>query len=351
MKTNYLVTITFFLFSLVAFAQNSQEVSGYIYDDKGLAAEGVSVFVGGISKGTITNAKGYYQLVLPKGNHTITINYLGYKTIQQKISVGNSAKQVINFRLEEDSFDLDDVVIIAKTKAQQLREEAYAVEVIDTKTFENISTNANDILAKLPGVNIRQSGGLGSDFSLSLNGLSGKQVRTFIDGIPMDYFGSSLTLNNFSANLISQIEVYKGVVPIHLSSDALGGAINVITSNHKQSFLDVSYALGSFGTDISSLNAQYRNSKTGFTIKLKSFYNQSDNNYKVPVKLLNIETGKDDKFYTDVEHFHDGYSSKMFWLETGITANKFADQLLVGLMYSDNYKEIQQPANQGKLTL
>lgn len=45
----------------------------------------------------------------------------------------------------------------------------------------------------------------------------------------MNYFGSSLSLNNFFANLIDQIEVYKGDVPIHLSSDALRGAIKAVT--------------------------------------------------------------------------------------------------------------------------
>lgn len=345
MKINSLITIALLVHSFVAFSQNSQDISGTITDATGTVLEGVTIYVEKISKGTNSNTKGKYTLSLPSGSHILTINYLGYKTITTKITLNNTRTKQFNFKLTETSFHLDDILITVKTKAQQLREQAYAVEAIDTKMFKNLSTNANDILAKLPGVNIRQSGGLGSKFSLSLNGLSGKQVRTFIDGIPMDYFGSSLSLNNFSANLIDHIEVYKGVVPIHLASDALGGAINVITSRRIRSFLDVSYSLGSFGTHVSAINGQYRNPKNGFTLKLKSFYNQSENDYKIPVKLLNIATGKEDPFYTQVSRFHDAYKSKMVWLETGITAKKFADQLLVGVMYSDNSKEIQQPAN------
>lgn len=345
MKINYLLTITLLLHSLVAFTQNNHEIFGSITDSKGFALEGVTIFVKKLAKGTNSNTKGQYTLSLPKGSHVLTINYLGYKTITTTLTLNKTSTRKFDFTLVESSFHLNDILIIAKTKAQQLREQAYAVEAIDTKMFRNLSTNANDILAKLPGVNIRQSGGLGSNFNLSLNGLSGKQVRTFIDGIPMDYFGSSLSLNNFSANLIDHIEVYKGVVPIHLASDALGGAINVVTSNRVRSFLDVSYSLGSFGTHVSSINGQYRNPKNGFTLKLKSFYNQSENNYKIPVKLLNIATGKEDSFYTQVSRFHAAYKSKMVWLETGVTAKKFADQLLVGIMYSDNSKEIQQPAN------
>lgn len=345
MKIKTLITIILLIHSLAAMTQNSTEIYGTITDVTGTVLEGVTIYVKKISKGTNSNTNGQYNLSLPNGSHVLTINYLGYKTITRSISLDKTRKRKFNFTLSETSFHLDDILITVKTKAQQLREQAYAVEAIDTKIFKNLSTNANDILAKLPGVNIRQSGGLGSKFSLSLNGLSGKQVRTFIDGIPMDYFGSSLSLNNFSANLIDHIEVYKGVVPIHLASDALGGAINVITSRRVRSFLDVSYSLGSYGTHVSAINGQYRNPKNGFTLKLKSFYNQSENNYKTPIKLLNIATGKEDDFYTQVSRFHDAYKSKMVWLETGITANKFADQLLVGVMYSDNSKEIQQPAN------
>ncbi|NQY89722.1 MAG: Plug domain-containing protein [Colwellia sp.] len=43
---------------------------------------------------------------------------------------------------------------------------------------------------------------------MSLNDLSGNQIRYFFDGIPMEDFGSALT---FLANLVEQIEVYKGV--------------------------------------------------------------------------------------------------------------------------------------------
>ena len=46
----------------------------------------------------------------------------------------------------------------------------------------------------------------------------------------MDYFGSSYSINNFPVSLVDRIDVYKGVVPVELGSDALGGAINLVTS-------------------------------------------------------------------------------------------------------------------------
>ncbi|MEM6319260.1 MAG: TonB-dependent receptor [Bacteroidota bacterium] len=308
---------------------------------------GITVFIESINRGTATDVDGKYQIDnLTAGTYQMAISGIGYETMQREFTLSADQQLVLDVVLEETALALEEVVVLGKSLATQVREQAYAVEVIESKGFKNLSTNANDILGKISGVNIRQSGGLGSDFSLSLNGLSGNQVRIFLDGVPMDYFGTSLSLNNFSANLLERIEVYKGVVPIHLSSDALGGAINVITGGQTQSYVDASYSVGSFGTHIASLNGQFSApNKSGFTVRLKSFYNTAQNNYEVPVNLLNFETGKADETPTYVERFHDAYNAKMIWTEVGFMNTKFADRLFVGALFSDNYKELQQPAN------
>lgn len=343
MKLSQTIFLFLAILSLTLNAQNAKVISGVVYDSKGNTLEGVSVYTKDKTVGTQTDNAGYFEISIPSDGVDLVISYLGFKT--QYISLDSIEDGPYVFHLIEETTSLDNVTIQAKTQAQIIREQAFAVDLIETESFKNLSTNANDILDKIPGVNIRESGGVGSSFNLSMNGLSGNQVRVFLDGVPMDYFGSSLTLNNFSANIIDQIEVYKGVVPIHLSSDALGGAINVITSNTTTNFLDASYSYGSFNTQLASLNAQYRNTKSGLTFRLKGFSNASDNNYKIPIRLVNFETGKEDDFDTYVERFHDAYYSNMLWAEVGFTQVKFADQFFVGAMYSDNYKEIQQPSN------
>ncbi|MEM1258181.1 MAG: TonB-dependent receptor [Bacteroidota bacterium] len=322
-------------------------ISGTITTENDEPMLGASVILAKTTIGAVADENGRYIIEnVPAGNYTLIASSIGFGAQRKSVVVDSGQNYTVDFVLNEQVEALNEVVLQGKTKATVLREKAYAVEVVEMKEFKNLATNGNDILAKISGINIRQSGGVGSDFTLSLNGLSGNQVRMFLDGIPMDYFGSSLTLNNFSANLLERIEVYKGVVPIHLSSDALGGAINIVTDQSTNSFLDASYATGSFGTHIASLNAHYRSKKSGFTAKLTSFYNYSDNNYEVPIRLINFDefgNGTQDDFYTDVEHFHDAYESKMFWAQTGFTKTTFADQLLIGAMYSDNYDEVQQP--------
>lgn len=324
----------------------SYDVVGEVTDSKGNGLIGVSVVIEGTTQGAVTKIDGSYSIPnLSIGKYVLSFSSIGYENQSQEINVDSKQLNLHITVLLENASELDELVVYGKSEATVLREQAYAVEVVEMKGFKNLASSGNDILARISGVNIRQSGGVGSDFTLSLNGLSGNQLRMFLDGVPMDYFGSSLTLNNFSANLLERVEVYKGVVPIHLSSDALGGAINIVTNQNTSSYIDASYSIGSYGTHIASLNSQYRNEKNGFTAKLLSFYNYSDNNYSVPVKLINEETRRENDYYTDVEHFHDAYESRMAWVQTGVTKTKYADQLLIGVMYSDNYDEVQQSPN------
>ena len=52
------------------------------------------------------------------------------------------------------------------------------------------------ILAKAPGMKIRESGGVGSDMAVTMDGFSGKHVKVFIDGVPQEGVGNSFGINN-----------------------------------------------------------------------------------------------------------------------------------------------------------
>ena len=115
-----------------------------------------------------------------------------------------------------DSVVLGDVTVIGKGKLQKLRESALSVNAIDVASKLNTIPNLNDVVNQSTGVKIRYEGGLGSDFELSLNGMSGNSVRYFIDGIPLETKGNEVTLANIPVNMIDHIEVFKGVVPAYL---------------------------------------------------------------------------------------------------------------------------------------
>src|SRR5690606_16038199 len=125
---------------------------------------------------------------------------------------------------------------------------AFNVTAVDARKLHNSSMDVGQLLNRVSGVKIKESGGMGSRAALSLNGFSGNQVKVFLDGLPIDNYGSSFQLNNIPINYIDHIEVYKGVVPVWLGGDALGGAINLVKNTNPMSYLDASYSYGSFNT-------------------------------------------------------------------------------------------------------
>lgn len=251
----------------------------------------------------------------------------------------------LDSNLQVDSISttqLKELRVIGKAEARRLQEQAYSISIVDLKKNYNASASLNQLLNQLPSIRIRENGGMGSDYNFMMNGFSGNQVKIFLDGVPMDHFGSSFNLASLSSNMADRIEVYKGVLPVNLGGDALGGAVNIIP-RRKANYLDVSYSYGSFNTHKASVNGAYTDLKTGFTIRLNTYYNYSDNDYKVFVPIVDLETNQK-KGNQWVKRFHDAYQSMGLWAETGITDKKWADYLLTGIILGQDWKDQQTGA-------
>ena len=229
----------------------------------------------------------------------------------------------------KDSVMLDDVTVIGKSKTQQIREGAFSVNAIDVRSVISSLSSLNSIVDRTAGVKVREEGGVGSDFDLSINGMSGNAVRYFIDGVPLDTKGSGVTLANLPVNLIDHIEIYKGVVPTWLSSDALGGAVNIITNRKHSNYLDVSYGLGSFHTHRGELNAQYA-LKNGIIIRPAFGINYSKNDYMMKdVEVWDEAAGR--YLPKKRRRFHDDYLSLLGQVEVGVSDKRWADDFFVTL--------------------
>lgn len=108
-------------------------------------------------------------------------------------------------------------------------------------------TSLAELLATVPGVQVRESGGLGSYSEASLRGSNGRQVRILLDGLPLDTGGGEATsLSLVSPLLLDEVDVYQGRVPVGLGS-GLAGTINLRTRRTLAAPVVYAGALGSFG--------------------------------------------------------------------------------------------------------
>lgn len=321
-------------------------VEGSVFDENGLPIPYALLSIQEVNRGIYTDTLGNYQLKnIPPGTYKLSVSAFGFIPQEKAIAIEVGKVKTVDFKLTEKITELAEVEIVSKSKADEIRESGYSVDVIETKEQKNLSTDINQVLKNTSGIQIRESGGLGSGFNLSLNGLSGNQIRYFIDGIPMENFGSALTLNNYPVNLIEKIEIYKGVVPVSLGADALGGAVNITTVNNRKTFLDAAYTYGSFNTHRVSFNGQYSNKKRGYFLRLSSFFNHSDNNYQMDsVPVFDLELGNN-LGSISTRRFHNEYTSGMINFEAGILDKKYADKWSIGVTGAYNNKNYQHPDN------
>ncbi|WP_378186517.1 TonB-dependent receptor domain-containing protein [Aquimarina sp. W85] len=341
--TNIFLSVLFLLCSsFIGYSQSF--IIGSVQDQSLQPIPDASVKIDGlISKGVATDFEGNFSIQIPSGKYTLTISYIGFDSFIKTLVLDDQSTLEIKAILKENISTLDDVHLNVKTEAKKIREQAFEVEVVETKGLKNTSTDINAVLKTIPGINLRQNGGLGSAFDFSLNGLTGKQVKFFLDGIPLENFGSSMTFDNFPATLIDRVEVFKGVVPIYLGADALGGAVNLVTNQRTNNFIDASYDFGSFNTHRATLNAQYH-TDSGFVIKAFSYYNHSDNDYTIDGIEIRDDLGNDTGITKDnVRRFHDAYNSQMITVQSGVVHKSFADRFLLGITSSANKNEIQHP--------
>ncbi|MDR3008084.1 MAG: TonB-dependent receptor [Sphingobacterium sp.] len=348
--------VLLFIFTVFTQAQTSKKnaVSGFVKDNFGIPIPGATIRLKDQSTGTSSDVDGYYKLqtALP-GNAIIQVTAVGYSSEERAIN----DKFIQDFQLKEDRNYIDEVVVSARGKTEnehkvaEIKRSGFNVSVIDMNKHANEAANLTQILKRATGVTIREDGGLGSNFVFRINGLNAK---IYIDGVPMENFGSSMSLNNIPVNLIDRVEVYKGVVPAFLGSDALGGAVNIITKRRARPYLDLSYSYGSFNTHQAAIVGTFTNPKNKLSFRMNAFYNHSDNDYNMYTNEkynVLIEKTVENKYVMlpKAKRFNDAYTSAMGQLEVGFRDVHWADQFYAGLTYSQNHKENQLGASISKV--
>ena len=332
--------------SISAFSQHKTMISGKVLSTEKTTVDFATVYLKGTNYGGTTNEEGIYHLQAPAGEYTLVVSAIGYKTVEKPVKLMRGERTKMNVVISPQATELDEVVVVSNG-VTRLKRSAFNAVALDTKALQNSTQNLSEALAQAPGMKIRESGGVGSDMQLMMDGFTGKHIKIFIDGVPQEGVGSSFGLNNIPVNYAERIEVYKGVVPVGFGTDAIGGVINIITKkNRNKWFLDASYSYGSFNTHKSYVNFG-QTFRSGLTYEINVFQNYSDNNYYVDTPVKDFTTGAINKKKIEhVKRFHDTYHNEAVIGKIGFVDKKWADRLMFGFTYSHMYKDIQTGVRQ-----
>lgn len=204
-------------------AQESRTIRGIVTSaEDGSLLTGVSIFIKGTTRGTVTDIDGAYTLSEVSPTQKLVFTFIGF--VPYETTANNTQ---INVSLETDTKLLDEVVVTALGVKRQKREIGYSTESVDGATVER--SNAPNIVSALTGraagVQVSNANGVeGGSTRITIRGnnnlLTNNQPLFVVDGVPMENvpglesigrgtdWGNEI--NNLTAMDVADVSILKG---------------------------------------------------------------------------------------------------------------------------------------------
>ncbi len=202
------------IISTITFSQEKFTLSGSISDIKTKETLiGVNVFILETKTGITTNEYGFYSITLPKGEYTISISYVGYQVIEEKVSLNSNIKK--NILITESSQLLKEVVIVDHKKRVDIRKPEMSVNKLTIQEIKEMPVIFGEVdiiksILTLPGVTNAGEGQSG----FNVRGGGADQNLVLLDEATI-YNSSHLfgLFSVFNPDAIKDLKLYKGGIP------------------------------------------------------------------------------------------------------------------------------------------
>jgi hypothetical protein len=334
------IGIFILLSSLGSHSYSQSNLSGIVSDTLGKAVAYANVQLLGTALTTYTDSNGKFEFQgITEGRYLLQISFIGYQTFKKELVLDGTQPKTLRIQLKMESIALNEVAIESKSVNKTLNEKALAISWLDFRTIQNSSDNPVSVLDRAAGLRVRQAGGLGSQLNISIQGAQDNAIRRYYDGLPIKYLGVGMDLNNLPVNQIDRIEIYRGVTPLEVGTDALGGGINIVPKSYYRNYFEASYQVGSFNTHQFSSNAAFF-IKEDLYVGTNLYLNYSDNSYPIDAHDFNESTLKAENII-EVNRFHDRYRSRFAEVFLGLRSQNWADEFKIAFAFSDLYNEVQ----------
>ena len=236
------ILYSFLLLFCVGLFAHAQQITGTIVDENGSPLPGATILVEGTINGVTSDFDGNYSIAVSPGQSLI-FSYVGYTT--QTIAAGNNS--TIDIQMQPDNA-LDEVVITALGLSREKKSLGYAVSEVSGDDINTIKDHniASSLSGKIAGVNITQSGSIGSGSRITIRGnnsIGGNtQALIVVDGVPINadginsggsVYNSQVTgggITDINPNDVESISVLKGPNAAALYGSRAGNGVILITT-------------------------------------------------------------------------------------------------------------------------
>jgi len=269
--------ITFFICLIFVNASLAAEIKGHVYD-----GNSKEQLIGALVTLQPSGAKvfssldgGFVFKNVASGTYRLTINYVGFATLDTTINAGNEGVIGLNFYLNTSNTNLAGVTVKSfnsESEAYAKRREQYSNNIINVMSANAIAISPDitvaNVMQRISGVSIERSSSGDGQYAI-IRGMDKRYNTTLINGVKIpspDIRNRYVPLDIFPADLVERIEVVKSLTP-DMEGDAAGGVVNLVMKNAPDKFK----AEGNIGTGYSQLflNRDF-SSFSKSTVSLKS---------------------------------------------------------------------------------
>jgi TonB-linked SusC/RagA family outer membrane protein len=202
-------------------------VQGTVTDSNGEAMPGVSIAVKGTTTSTMGDLNGSYTITVPGSDAVLVFSFMGYA--KQEITVGN--RSIIDVRLEEETYQLEEVVAIGYGNARKADLSTAVSSVRVDQAMKSRPANISSVLqGQLPGLTVQFDGGdpmSGQTYNIRGKGSRDSDgVLWVVDGVP----GAPYNVED-----VETVTVLKDAASAAIYGASVGsGGVIVITTKQAQ---------------------------------------------------------------------------------------------------------------------
>lgn len=190
---------------------------------------GVNIIIPEANTSITTNSYGFYSITLPKGEYTIVVSYMGFDTVEERISLMENTKK--NFAMPESGKALDEVVIKSNKTKANIRKPEMSVNKLSMVTIKKMPAVMGEVdvlksILQLPGVTNAQEGASG--FNVRGGSVDGNLVM--LDEAVV-YNTSHLFgfFSVFNSDILKDLKLYKGGIPANF-----GGRVSSVLDMYQK---------------------------------------------------------------------------------------------------------------------